>query len=405
MTVFASIKILTIIGLILLALIIDLGGAPGQDRLGFRYWKHPWAAMREYIGTGNTGRFAGWFATLANAAFAYGGVEMVAVAAGEAENPRKNIPKAVRRVFWQILFFYVLGTLAIGVTVPADDDRLLNGGPGAGSSPWVIAIVRAGIPVLPHIINAVILTSASSSGNAFLYTGSRYLFALAQNRQAPRFLLYCTKKGVPIWCVLITASVGLLTYMTVSAGASSVFDWFQTLTTITSLFTWISVLIAFLRFRAACIAQGVQSKDMVFKSKFQPYTAWAALIFFIIIILFNGFAVFTHNRDGSSNWSIQDFVTAYVVIPIYLGVSSSTSYTLPCVDANYRHSSISSGRSSSAVNSSTPGRRTSGVARQRWMQRSGRSRSQGIGLRRSGSGLRRCCGDDLSIYSLVRNKC
>lgn len=200
--IFASIKIITIVGLLILALVIDLGGAPSGDRLGFRYWKHPYAAMREYIGTGNTGRFAGFFATLANAAFSYGGVEMVAVAAGEAENPRKNIPKAVKRVFWRILFFYVLGSLAIGVTVPATDDRLLNGGAGAASSPWVIAIVRAGIPALPSIINAVILTSATSSGNAFLFTGSRYLFALAQNGQAPKQLLYCTKSGVPIWVSL-----------------------------------------------------------------------------------------------------------------------------------------------------------------------------------------------------------
>lgn len=211
--IFASIKIIAMVGLLLLAFIIDLGGAPEQGRLGFRYWKAPWAAMKQYIGVGDVGRFAGLFATLVNAAFSYGGVEMIAVAAGEAENPRRNIPKACRRVFWRILFFYVLGTLAIGVTVPADDDRLLNGGAGAASSPWVIAITRAGIPVLPHIINAVILTSASSAGNAFLFSGSRYLFALAQNGQAPSFLLKCTKKGVPVWCVLITASVGLLTYM------------------------------------------------------------------------------------------------------------------------------------------------------------------------------------------------
>lgn len=211
--IFASIKIITIVGLLILAFIIDLGGAPEQGRLGFRYWKAPWVAMKEYVGTGDLGSFAGLFSTLVNAAFSHGGVEMVCVAAGEAEDPRKNIPKAVRRVFWRILFFYVLGTLAIGVTVPADDDRLLNGGAGAASSPWVIAIVRAGIPVLPHIINAVILTSASSSGNAFLYSDSRYLFALAQNGQAPKFFFMCTKKGVPISCVLCTASVGLLTYM------------------------------------------------------------------------------------------------------------------------------------------------------------------------------------------------
>jgi amino acid transporter len=226
--IFASVKIITIVGLLLLAFIIDLGGSPDQGRLGFRYWSEPWAAMKAYVGVGNTGRFAGLFATLVNAAFSYGGVEMVAVAAGEAENPRKNIPKAVKRVFWRILFFYVLGSLAIGVIVPADDDRLLSGGAGAASSPWVIGIVRAGIPVLPHIINAVILTSAASSGNAFLYTGSRYLFALAQNGQAPKVFLTCTKAGVPVYCVLVTASVGLLTYMTVSSGANNVFGWFQT---------------------------------------------------------------------------------------------------------------------------------------------------------------------------------
>nr|POE75631.1 putative proline-specific permease put4 [Quercus suber] len=312
--IFASIKIVTIVGLLIVALVIDLGGAPNHDRLGFRYWNNP-GAMFEYVGKGNTGRFLGLFSTLVNAAFSYGGVEMVAVAAGEAADPRRNIPKAVKRVFWRILFFYVLGSLFIGMTVAGNDEALkgANNDGTARSSPWVIAITRAGIPVLPHIINAVILTSATSSGNAFLYTGSRYLFALAQNGQAPKIFLKCNKAGVPIWCVLMTASLGLLTYMTVSSGASNVFNWFLTLTTITSLFTWISILIAYLRFRAAMIAQNVdRKKDLVYRSRFQPYTAYAALAFFLIIVLFNGFKVFT-----KGNWSTQDFVTAYIVIPIY----------------------------------------------------------------------------------------
>ena len=196
--VFASIKIITIVGLLILALIIDVGGVPGQHRLGFQYWKNP-GAMNAYIAKGATGRFLGLWSTLVNAAFSYGGVEMVAVAAGEAEDPRRNIPKAVRRVFWRILFFYILGSLAIGVLVPSNDPNLLNaaenGASNAAASPWVIAINRAGIAALPSIINAVILTSASSSANAFLYTGSRYLYALAQNRQAPRFFLKCSKAG------------------------------------------------------------------------------------------------------------------------------------------------------------------------------------------------------------------
>lgn len=193
--IFASIKIITIVGLLILSLIIDLGGVDG-DRRGFRYWKNP-GAMKEYKGTGDKGRFLGFFSTLVNAAFSFGGVEMVAVAAGEAANPRRNIPKAVRRVFWRILIFYVIGALAIGVLVPYNDPKLLNAqannAPGGAASPWVIAMYRAGIPALPSIINAVILTSASSSANAFLYTGSRYLYAMAQNRHAPQFLLKCSR--------------------------------------------------------------------------------------------------------------------------------------------------------------------------------------------------------------------
>lgn len=195
--IFASIKIITIVGLLLLSLIIDLGGGPDGDRRGFRYWNNP-GAMNEYVSTGTTGQFLGWFSTLVNAAFSFGGVEMVACAAGEAANPRRNIPKAIRRVFWRIIFFYVLGSLFIGMLVPYNDENLLNaqekGEPGAAQSPWVIAVNRASIPALPSIINAVILTSATSSANAFLYTGSRYLYALSQNGQAPRFLLKCTKK-------------------------------------------------------------------------------------------------------------------------------------------------------------------------------------------------------------------
>ena len=91
--IFASIKIITILGLLIVSLVIMLGGGPDKDRRGFRYWKE--GAMKEYVGTGNTGRFTGLWSTLVNAAFSYGGVEMVAVAAGEAANPRKNIPKAV----------------------------------------------------------------------------------------------------------------------------------------------------------------------------------------------------------------------------------------------------------------------------------------------------------------------
>lgn len=174
----------------------------------------------------------------------------------------------------------------------------------------------ASIPVLPHIINAVILTSATSSGNAYLYTGSRYLFGVAQNGQAPKFLLKCSKNGVPYYCVAITASISLITYMSVSTGANTVFLWFQNLTTIAQLFTWCSVCLTYTRFRKALIAQGVDRNTLVFKSVYQPYTAWIAFTFFALIIVFNGFKVFTETPWGSDE--LTSFFTAYIGVPIFV---------------------------------------------------------------------------------------
>lgn len=102
----SSIKVVTIVGLIILALVIALGGADG-DRRGFRYWKNP-GAFNEYIMEGAAGRFLGFWSTMVTAVFAYLGTELVGVTVGEAQNPRKVVPRAIKLTFYRILFFYCL---------------------------------------------------------------------------------------------------------------------------------------------------------------------------------------------------------------------------------------------------------------------------------------------------------
>ena len=308
---FAGIKVLGILGLILYAFIADLGGNPLHHRLGFHYWKTP-GYMPPTVHSGDTGRFLSFFSTLVNAAFSYGGVETVAIAAGETEDPRRNIPKAVRRIFWRILAFYFLGSLAIGVLVPYDTPAL--DADGTRASPWVISATMLRIKALPSIINAVILISATSAGNAFLYSGSRFLYGLAQNRQAPRIFLKCNRGGVPYLCVITTACVSGLTYLAVSSGSGQVFSWFLNLSTISNVFTWFSICIASIKFNSALRAQGVEHQKP-FRVRGQPYIAMVALGFFSIILLFNGWKVFTHG-----NWDFADFFTAYVGVPIYFGL-------------------------------------------------------------------------------------
>lgn len=125
------------------------------------------------------------------------------------------------------------------------------------------------------------------------------------------------RSGVPYCSVLCTASISLLTYLSCSKGSSAVFQWFQNLVTIAVLFTWMSISIAYIRFYAALKVQGVQRDTLIFKSKFQPYTAWFSLIFFALITFFNGFWVF---GSPTKSFNPSNFVTAYVGIPIYFGL-------------------------------------------------------------------------------------
>lgn len=140
--------------------------------------------------------------------------------------PRRNIPKAARRYVWRLAIFYGLGSLAIGVIVPRSNNRLLSPTTSAAASPFVIGIQLAGIPVLNHIINAAILTSAWSAGNAFLYSGSRVLYSMALNNQAPRVFKYTTRYGVPWAAVLFTWAIGCLAFLNVSNSGATVFSWF-----------------------------------------------------------------------------------------------------------------------------------------------------------------------------------
>ncbi|KIX93401.1 uncharacterized protein Z520_10820 [Fonsecaea multimorphosa CBS 102226] len=313
---FASLKIVTIVGLLILSLVLDLGGGPNHDRIGFRYWKNP-GAMNTFVAEGAEGRFLGLFFSLVMGALSFGGIEAVVIAAGEAKNPRRNLPKAIRRVFWRLVFFYVLGSLAVGLLVPYNDPDLLSalatGAPGAAGSPWVIAIKKAGIPVLPSIINAVILSSATSAANACLYSGSRYLLVMAQQGFAPKFFLRCSQRGIPYYAVGCTAVITALTYLSCSAGPVKVFIWLANISALVSMFSWLTICITYVRFYAALKKQGVSRDDLAFKSPFQPYLAWGTIVFFSILMLFNGFYSFTP-------WDTDTFISTYITVPIFFGL-------------------------------------------------------------------------------------
>ena len=312
--VFGAIKLTTIVGLIILMLVITLGGAPNGDRIGFRYWIDP-GPMGEYLKEGALGRFLAFWKVFIQATFSYGGSEMVVIAAGETENPRRNIPKAVRRIFWRIVIFYVVAIFLVGMCVSREDPLLLdaidNNDPGVAASPFVIAIANGGISALPSIINAVVLTSAWSAGNAFFYASTRVLYATALDGKAPRFLRY-EKWGIPYGCVGITSVLSLLVYLNLSNTSSEVFFWISNLSAVSTLVVWTSVSITYIRFHQGMKYQGIPRSAMPYRAPFQPYLAYFSAIFSSTVAFFNGFDAFFPGK-----FSAKTFVPPYIDIPIF----------------------------------------------------------------------------------------
>lgn len=155
------------------------------------------------------------------------------MAAGEAENPRVVMPRAFNAVFYRLTTFFILGALCVGINVPYNDPELTaafkDGLPGAAASPYVVSMNRLGIPVLPDIVNAMVLTAAFSAGNSYVYCASRSLFGLALEGKAPKILTKCTRNGVPIYCVAIVLAISLLSFLQVSNNAAKVLQWFVSL--------------------------------------------------------------------------------------------------------------------------------------------------------------------------------
>lgn len=125
--------------------------------------------------------FKGFCSVFVIAAFSYTGTELTGLAAAEAKDPLKEIPKASKQVVWRLAIFYIINLFLIGLIVPADSYLYKAEGSTSRHSPFVIAIELAGIKVLPSIFNAVILISVMSVANSCTFGSTRTMQALAAN--------------------------------------------------------------------------------------------------------------------------------------------------------------------------------------------------------------------------------
>lgn len=308
------VKLLILTTLVLTCFIISMGGQPSGDRIGFRYWSDP-GAFATYLLPGNTGRFLGFWACMVQACFAYVGTELVGVAFGEAPNPRKTVRKATRQTLWRISFFYIIGVLVLGMALPYNNELLIGATKlktSANASPFVAAIKLANIDYFPDVVNGCLLVFVISAANSDIYIGSRQLFSLAQDGQAPAIFQYTSKHGVPIWGVAAVSIFCALGFLNVTSSASTVFGYLVNLVTVFGTLNWISMLVCYVQFTRGMKAQGLSRDILPYRGTFQPYGAYFSLFMTILVTIFNGYSSFI------PKFTAKTFITTYLGIVIYL---------------------------------------------------------------------------------------
>jgi lysine-specific permease len=273
---FAGIKFVTIVIFLIVSVLMIVGIIGGHD-VGFANWTKGDAP---FVGGGMS-----IFSILMVAGFSFIGVEATAVAAGEAKDPTKTVPKAINNVFWRILIFYIGGIFVVGTLIPYSNENLLQASESnIAYSPFTMVFDQAGIGFAAHLMNAVILTSVLSCGNSTMYEASRLLFSMAQQKRAPKILGRLSKRTVPVYAVLLTAVISMICFLTGPNGDSPVYTWLYNGTGLTGFITWLGICYTHLRFRKAFKVQGHSLNELVFKAKLFPVGTWFALITCVVVI-------------------------------------------------------------------------------------------------------------------------
>jgi amino acid transporter, AAT family len=254
---FALIKVVAIIVFIVLglALIFGLGPAPaiGLSNLaahgGFLPygWKGVWLAL-----------------TLAITS--YMGVEVIAVTAGEAQNPRESIPRAMRTIVFRLVIFYVLAISIMLAMTPWNQT-----GSGLTGSPFVRALSAIGIPFAAGIMNLVVITAALSSSNTDLYLTTRMLFSLARGQYAPRWLGHLSGNGVPRRALAISTAGMIAAILLAIYAPSRAFLMLYGVAVAGMFFVWIIILLTHIAFRRALGPEGVAQLPM--RLRFFPFSS------------------------------------------------------------------------------------------------------------------------------------
>ena len=272
---FASIKVVAVIAFIIIGGAAIFGLIPLADR--------PTPHLTNLAPTGLfPAGIAIIFVTMMNVIFSYQGSELVGIAAGETENPEKNIPRAIRTILFRIIVFYIASIIVLSAIFPASELGLLE-------SPFVTLMKIAGVPYAAGIMNFVILTAILSVGNSCLYASTRLLWSMSKEGMAPKLFGRLTNNKVPLNALIFTMLFSLLSLLTSVMEADTVFVLLMSIAGIAVTISWMGIATSQLMFRHRYVKAGGKVEDLKFKTPFYPLIPLFCISFCVLILIFLAF--------------------------------------------------------------------------------------------------------------------
>lgn len=299
---FSFIKVTVIIVFIIAGLAILLG-VTQYEAGGFSNWTQ--------YGSPFPGGIGAIFGAFLIAGFSFQGTELIGIAAGESENPGKNIPIAIKQVFWRILLFFVLSILTITLLIAPNDPRLAAS--SVQLSPFTLVFHQYGITFAAGLINAVILIAVLSAGNSGMYASTRMLWYLAERGHVPSIFARVNKRGVPMPALLLTTLVAALAFLSSFFDNGKVYFWLISASSLSGFIAWLGIAISHYRFRKAYVKQGRDIKKLPYLAKGYPYAPLTAFTLCLVVIFGQNYQAFTQ-----SNIDWHGVVVTYIGIPIFI---------------------------------------------------------------------------------------
>ncbi|WP_030020563.1 amino acid permease [Streptomyces monomycini] len=265
---FATLKVAAIVLFLVLSLLAIFGVLPDTEAVGLANL----TGQGGFLPNGWQGVISGVLAV----AFAFGGLEVVTIAAAESDDPARNVARAVRSAVWRILFFYVGSMLVVVTLLPWSSMQ-------PGKSPYVAVLDSIGVPGAGQIMNVVVFVALLSALNANLYGSSRMVFSLAERGEAPRSLLKVTAGGVPRRAVLSSVAFGFVSVLLNLLWPDTVFLYMLNAVGAVLLFVWALIALSQLRLRRQI--ERTAPEKLTLRMWAFPYLTWTALAAMVAVLV------------------------------------------------------------------------------------------------------------------------